>query len=99
VKVCLGTRFAIPTFHNLNSKNPWEFRNNDDVGPTAGLSPLLVLPCANRHPEFPVVIGGGARVLATLRKGIPHAWGNRTNAELRMAVFARPGALKKYCAS
>jgi mannose-6-phosphate isomerase-like protein (cupin superfamily) len=29
--------------------------------------------------------------VATLRKGIPHAWGNRTNTELRIAVFARTG--------
>ena len=27
---------------------------------------------------------------ATLRKGIPHAWGNRANARLRLAVLAIP---------
>jgi len=33
--------------------------------------------------------------VANLRKGIPHAWGNRTNADLRIAVFARPGVIEE----
>ena len=32
--------------------------------------------------------------VASLRKGIPHAWGNRSNADLRVAV--PPAAVKKY---
>jgi hypothetical protein len=33
--------------------------------------------------------------VANLRKEIPHAWGNRTNADLRIAVFARPGVIEE----
>ena len=57
-----------------------------------------------REGEHIFVIEGTARIaygdkifdvqagdVATLRKGIPHAWGNRTNADLRIAVLAFPG--------
>jgi mannose-6-phosphate isomerase-like protein (cupin superfamily) len=57
-----------------------------------------------REDEHVFVIEGTARIaygdkifdvqagdVATLRKGIPHAWGNRTNADLRIAVLAFPG--------
>ena len=32
--------------------------------------------------------------VATLRKGIPHAWGNRSSAPLRIAVLASPGGIE-----
>lgn len=32
--------------------------------------------------------------VVTLRKGIPHAWGNRSNAPLRMAFLVSPGGLE-----
>ena len=32
--------------------------------------------------------------VVTLRKGIPHAWGNRSSAPLRMAVLACPGGIE-----
>jgi mannose-6-phosphate isomerase-like protein (cupin superfamily) len=44
------------------------------------------------HKIFDVQAGD----VATLRKGIPHAWGNRSNADLRVAVIASPAAVKKY---
>jgi quercetin dioxygenase-like cupin family protein len=33
--------------------------------------------------------------VATLRKGIPHAWGNRTDADLRLAVLVFPGGCEE----
>jgi len=61
-----------------------------------------------REDEHIIVVEGTARIVygdkifdaqpgdvAILRKGIPHAWGNRTNAELRIAVFARPGGIEE----
>jgi quercetin dioxygenase-like cupin family protein len=33
--------------------------------------------------------------VASLRKGIPHAWGNRSNAQLRVAMFASPGGCEE----
>jgi quercetin dioxygenase-like cupin family protein len=32
--------------------------------------------------------------VVTLRKGIPHAWGNRSSAPLRIAVLASPGGIE-----
>lgn len=32
---------------------------------------------------------------AILRKGIPHAWGNRANTRLRLAVLAIPGGVEE----
>ena len=32
--------------------------------------------------------------VATLRKGIPHAWGNRSSAPLRIAVLVSPGGIE-----
>src|SRR5262249_3066656 len=32
--------------------------------------------------------------VVTLRKGIPHAWGNRSNSPLRIAVLASPGGIE-----
>jgi quercetin dioxygenase-like cupin family protein len=31
--------------------------------------------------------------VVTLRKGIPHAWGNRSSAQLRIAVLVSPGGI------
>lgn len=33
--------------------------------------------------------------VATLMKGIPHAWGNRTEAPLRLAIIAFPGGIEE----
>jgi quercetin dioxygenase-like cupin family protein len=33
--------------------------------------------------------------VVTLRKGIPHAWGNRSSAQLRIAVLASPGGVEE----
>lgn len=38
---------------------------------------------------------GQAGDVVTLRKGIPHAWGNRSSAPLRMAVLAFPGGVEE----
>ena len=61
-----------------------------------------------REDEHIAVLEGTARVaygdkvfdihagdVATLRKGIPHAWGNRSSAPLRMAVLASPGGVEE----
>ena len=41
------------------------------------------------------VFDGQAGDVVTLRKGIPHAWGNRTSAPLRIAVLASPGGVEE----
>ena len=41
------------------------------------------------------VFDGQAGDVITLRKGIPHAWGNRSSAPLRMAVLASPGGVEE----
>ena len=41
------------------------------------------------------VFDGHAGDVVTLRKGIPHAWGNRTSAQLRMAVLVSPGGVEE----
>jgi mannose-6-phosphate isomerase-like protein (cupin superfamily) len=61
-----------------------------------------------REDEHIMVLEGSARIaygerifdaaagsLVTLRKGIPHAWGNRSNATLRIAVIAFPGGCEE----
>ena len=61
-----------------------------------------------REDEHFVVLEGTARFaygdkvfdshagdVVTLRKGIPHAWGNRTSAQLRMAVLVSPGGVEE----
>ena len=60
-----------------------------------------------REDEHIVVLDGTVRIaygdkvfdshvgdVVTLRKGIPHAWGNRSSAPLRMAVLACPGGIE-----
>jgi quercetin dioxygenase-like cupin family protein len=60
-----------------------------------------------REDEYIVVLEGTARIaygdkvfdshagdVVTFRKGIPHAWGNRSSAPLRMAVLACPGGIE-----
>ena len=61
-----------------------------------------------REDEHIAVLEGTARIaygdkvfdcragdIATLRKGIPHAWGNRSSAPLRIAVLASPGGIEE----
>ena len=61
-----------------------------------------------REDEQIVVLEGTARIaygdkvfdahagdVVTLRKGIPHAWGNRSSAQLRIAVLAAPGGVEE----
>ena len=40
------------------------------------------------------VFDGHAGDVVTLRRGIPHAWGNRSSAPLRIAVLASPGGIE-----
>ena len=60
-----------------------------------------------REVEHIAVLEGTARIaygdkvfdsqagdVVTLRKGIPHAWGNRSSSPLRIAVFASPGGIE-----
>ena len=60
-----------------------------------------------REDEHIAVLEGTARIaygdkvfdsqagdVVTLRKGIPHAWGNRSSSPLRIAVFASPGGIE-----
>lgn len=59
-----------------------------------------------REDEHIAVLDGTARIaygdklfdsqaedFVTLRKGIPHTWGNRSSAPLRIAVLASPGGV------
>jgi quercetin dioxygenase-like cupin family protein len=61
-----------------------------------------------REDEHIAVLDGTARIaygdkvfdsqageVVTLRKGIPHAWGNRSSAPLRIAVLASPGGVEE----
>jgi mannose-6-phosphate isomerase-like protein (cupin superfamily) len=58
--------------------------------------------------EHMVVLEGRARIaygdeifdaepgkMVTLKKGVPHAWGNRSNARLRIAVITSPGGVEE----
>ena len=60
-----------------------------------------------REDEHIAVLDGTARIafgdkvfdshvgdVVTLRKGIPHAWGNRSSAALRIAILAFPGGIE-----
>ena len=60
-----------------------------------------------REDEYIAVLDGTVRIaygekvfdsrvgdVVTLRKGIPHAWGNRSSAPLRIAVLAYPGGIE-----
>jgi quercetin dioxygenase-like cupin family protein len=60
-----------------------------------------------REDEHIAVLDGTARIaygekvfdsqagdVVTLRKGIPHAWGNRSSTPLRIAVLASPGGVE-----
>ena len=60
-----------------------------------------------KEDEHIAVLDGTARIaygdkvfdshvgdVVTLRKGIPHAWGNRSSAPLRIAVLASPGGIE-----
>jgi mannose-6-phosphate isomerase-like protein (cupin superfamily) len=41
------------------------------------------------------VFDGQAGDVVTLRKGIPHAWGNRSSVPLRIAVLSSPGGIEE----
>ena len=41
------------------------------------------------------VFDGRTGDVVTLRKEIPHAWGNRSNAPLRIAVLTAPGGIEE----
>lgn len=41
------------------------------------------------------VFDGQPGDVVTLRKGIPHAWGNRSNVPLRIAVLVSPGGIEE----
>jgi mannose-6-phosphate isomerase-like protein (cupin superfamily) len=62
---------------------------------------------ANEDEHF-FVVEGTARVaygdrifdvhagdVASLRRGIPHAWGNRTNTDLRLVILVSPGGCEE----
>ena len=61
-----------------------------------------------REDEHIAVLDGTARIaygdkvfdvqagdVVTLRRGIPHAWGNRSSAPLRIAALASPGGIEE----
>ena len=61
-----------------------------------------------KEDEHMYVVEGTARVaygdqileaqpgnLLTLRRGIPHAWGNRSNADLRFIMLVTPGGCEE----
>ena len=61
-----------------------------------------------REDEHIVVLEGTVRIaygdkvfdskagdVVTLRKGIPHAWGNRSSAQLRIAMLCFPGGVEE----
>src|SRR5262245_50496759 len=61
-----------------------------------------------REDEHIVVLDGTVRIaygdkvfdsqvgdVVTLRRGIPHAWGNRSGAQLRIAMLACPGGVEE----
>ena len=64
-----------------------------------------------REDEHIAVLDGTARIaygdkvfdaqagdVVTLRRGIPHAWGNRSSEPLRMAVLVSPGGVEEMLA-
>ena len=61
-----------------------------------------------REDEHIAVLDGTARIaygdkvfdsqpgdVVTLRKGIPHAWGNRSSAQVRIAILVSPGGVEQ----
>jgi mannose-6-phosphate isomerase-like protein (cupin superfamily) len=52
---------------------------------------LMVLEGTARMAYGERIFDAVAGSLVTLKKGIPHAWGNRSDAPLRIAVIAYPG--------
>src|SRR5215510_12247740 len=61
-----------------------------------------------REDEHIIVLDGTVRIaygdkvfdsqvgdVVTLRKGIPHAWGNRSSAQLRIAMLTCPGGVEE----
>ena len=56
---------------------------------------LVVLEGTVRIAYGDKLFDGQAGDVVTLRKGIPHAWGNRSSAPLRIAVLAFPGGIEE----
>jgi quercetin dioxygenase-like cupin family protein len=56
---------------------------------------IAVLEGTARLPYGDEVFDIHAGDVATLRKGIPHAWGNRSSAQLRIAFLVFPGGVEE----
>ena len=56
---------------------------------------LFVLEGAVRLALGDRTFDAEAGTMVTLPRNIPHAWGNRTNAELRMAFIVHPGGAEE----
>ena len=57
---------------------------------------LMVLEGVARIALGDRVFDAEAGSLVTIPKNVPHAWGNRSNAQLRIAVIAYPGGLEDF---
>src|SRR5215475_5125926 len=55
---------------------------------------IAVLEGTARIAHGDEVLDARAGDVVTLRKGIPHAWGNRSSAPLRIAVLVSPGGIE-----
>ena len=58
---------------------------------------LIVLKGIARVALGDRVFDAEAGSLVTLPKNVPHAWGNRSTALLRIAVIAHPGGVEEAC--
>jgi mannose-6-phosphate isomerase-like protein (cupin superfamily) len=56
---------------------------------------IVVLEGIARIAVGDVVFDAGAGKMVTLPRKIPHAWGNRSNSRLRIAVVAFPGGCEE----
>jgi mannose-6-phosphate isomerase-like protein (cupin superfamily) len=56
---------------------------------------IMVLEGTARIAYGDRIFDAGAGSLVTLKKDIPHAWGNRSDAPLRIAVIAYPGGCEE----
>lgn len=56
---------------------------------------IIVLEGIARIAYGGEVFDAEAGAAVTLRRGIPHAWGNRSNTRLRIAVVASPGGIEE----
>ena len=56
---------------------------------------IIVLEGTARVAYGDKVFDAEAGKVVTLRRKIPHAWGNRSNAQLRIAIVALPGGIEE----